>query len=212
MASSEKPLYVHFDGLDLAGKSTAVELFVKKTGGKWKIRTNTIIDTNPITDLANRLKKGTKVYNQEVLGYLYAVALMADVREFRWPEVDTVQDSATLLRSLAYHSAMGNSDVVGLLMKLIPQHPKFDASFILTASIETRLGRLKVRERLHPEQISPGDKLVLKNPEVLLKMDVSLIDIGEKYFGSAVIDTSSLSPEMVIKEVFKHQKLKNLIE
>ena len=68
-------------------------------------------------------------------------------------------------------------------------------------------GRVAVGDR-HPEQISPGDKLVLKNPDTLLKMDASLIDIGKKYFGSAVIDTSSLSPEAVIKEVFKHPKLK----
>ncbi|MEK7507661.1 MAG: hypothetical protein AAB602_01080 [Patescibacteria group bacterium] len=202
-----KPIYIHFDGLDLAGKTTTVDLFVKKAGGKWEVRTNTIVQVNPITDFANKLKKGVKVYDQKVLGYLYAVALLADIKEFHWPEVNTVQDSATLLRSLAYHTAMGNSGVASFLMKLIQTHPKFDASFILTASVEARLDRLKMREKLYPEQVSPGDKLVLENSELLLTMEASLVDIGEKYFDSVVINTTSLAPDEVIKKVFEHRKL-----
>lgn len=196
----EKAHYVHFEGMDLAGKTTATRNFIASTGQEWEVRRNTISLDNPIYTLADSLRRAD-AYDAEVLGNLYVAALMGDIRTFEYPDRNTVQDSTIILRSLAFHSVRGTPRIVEVLEDLLPNHPKFDASFIFTASIEKRLERLQSRMRNEPEQVSPEDLLVIENPEKFMAMEASLIDMARRTFHSVIIDTTSLTPDLVIDTV-----------
>ena len=93
----ERPYYLHFEGMDLAGKTTATQNFIKSTGSEWDIRRNSLSRENPIHILADSLRKA-EVYDAEVLGNLYVAALMADIRLFQWPDKNTIQDSTIFFR------------------------------------------------------------------------------------------------------------------
>lgn len=196
----QKAHYVHFEGMDLAGKTTATKNFIASTGQNWEVRRNTISLDNPIYTLADSLRRAD-AYDAEVLGNLYVAALMGDIRTFEYPDVNTVQDSTIILRSLAFHSVRGTPRIVEVLEDLLPNHPKFDASFIFTASIEKRLERLQSRIRSEPEQVSPEDLLVIEKPEKFMAMEASLIDMARRTFHSVIIDTTSLTPDLVIDTV-----------
>ncbi len=49
--------YLHFEGLDLAGKSTVCRNLRDYTDGGWQIRGNAMCDDNEIFQLADRLRK-----------------------------------------------------------------------------------------------------------------------------------------------------------
>lgn len=199
----QKAHYVHFEGMDLAGKTTATRNFIASTGQDWEVRRNTISQDNPIYTLADSLRR-VDAYDAEVLGNLYVAALMGDIRTFKYPDTHTVQDSTIILRSLAFHSVRGTPRIVEVLEDLLPHHPKFDASFIFTASIERRLERLQSRMRNEPEQVSPEDLLVIEKPEKFMAMEASLIDMARKTFHSVVIDTTSLTPDLVVDRIHEN--------
>lgn len=204
---SERPYYIHFDGMDLAGKTTATKNFIKSTNLEWEFRRNSFSGNNPIHLLADSLRKA-EVYDAEVLGNLYVAALMADIRSFKWPNQNTIQDSTIILRSIAFHTVRGTPRIREVLLDLLPEHPRFDASFIFTASIEERVKRLHKRMELAPQEVSEEDLMVIKKPEKFLAMEACLVDTAKMAFHSVVIDTSSLSADMVVGEIHKNFQTK----
>lgn len=199
----DKALYVHFDGMDLAGKSTATKNFITKTGRPWEIRQNSIVPNNPIYFLADSLRRAD-AYDAEVLGNLYVAALMVDLRSFTWPMIDTIQDSTIFLRSLAFHSIRNTPRVAEVILGMKDQHPKFDVSFIFTASLEKRKVRLEQRMRNEPKHISPEDMMVIEKPEKFMAMEQFLVDFAKLAFNSVVIDTTNLTPELVIAQIMQN--------
>jgi thymidylate kinase len=197
----ERAQYIHIEGMDLAGKTTATHNFIDRTGRDWDVRRNSIVPENPIYLLADSLRRAD-AYDAEVLGNLYVAALMGDIRTFEWPDKDTIQDSTILLRSIAFHTVKGTPRVVEVLQELAPKHPKFDASFVFTADIETRLRRLQSRMDNQPEQVSPEDLLVIDKPEMFMAMEAALIDLARNSFHSVIIDTSTLTPDAVVQKMF----------
>jgi len=193
----ERPYYLHFEGMDLAGKTTATQNFIKSTASEWDIRRNSLSRENPIHILADSLRKA-EVYDAEVLGNLYVAALMADIRSFQWPDKDTIQDSTIILRSIAFHTVRGTSRIREVLLDLLPEHPKFDSSFVFTASIEERVKRLQQRMAVAPHEVSEEDMMVINKPEKFLAMEAALIDTSRMVFHSVIVDTSTLTPDMVV--------------
>ena len=207
---TERPNYIHIDGMDLAGKTTATQNIVKITDGEWTWRRNSLSGENPMYQLADSLRLGKiqNSYDAETLGNLYVAALMGDIRNFTWPDRNTVQDSTIILRSLAYHNVRGTPRISEVLLDLLPEHPKFDASFILTASIEERIKRLQKRREQAPQEVGDEDLIVINKPERFLAMEACLIDISKKAFHSVIIDTTTLTPDMVIGEIQNNFKIK----
>jgi thymidylate kinase len=193
----ERPYYLHFEGMDLAGKTTATQNFIKSTGAEWNIRRNSLSRENPIHLLADSLRKA-EAYDAEVLGNLYVAALMADIHSFQWPGKDTIQDSTIILRSIAFHTVRGTPRIREVLLDLLPEHPKFDASFVFTASIEKRLERLQRRIALAPQEVSEEDMMVIRKPEKFLAMEAVMVDMAKMAFHSVIVDTSTLTPDMVV--------------
>lgn len=200
--AKENAVYLHIDGMDLAGKTTTARQTIIRVGGKWSIRINSLSDNNPIYLLADSLRK-EDTYAPGILGHLYTVAMMADIAVFQWPTTNTIQDSTIILRSLAYHTISGNINISAVLDDILPKHPDFDASFVLTASLEARLKRLDSRRLEHPEEVASDDLMVVRKPERFLAMEACLSDIASKRFRARVIDTTNLTPDMVVSQILE---------
>lgn len=191
--------YVHIEGMDLSGKTTLARNIAATSDRDWQIRTNSICDTgeNPIWQLADRLRI-SDTYDGEIIGNLYATALMADIRAFVPPTINTIQDSTVALRSLAYHKVRETPGLVNRLESLLLEHPGFDASFYLFADLATRRQRLEKRIDENPEEVAPDDLMVVRDPERFTAMEEYLRIRSIKKFESTFIDTSDMTPAEVL--------------
>ncbi|HTE57325.1 MAG TPA: hypothetical protein VK694_01160 [Verrucomicrobiae bacterium] len=192
------PRYVHVEGMDLAGKTTVAASFARESS-PWEVRRNALGPNNAIYHFADSLRR-REAFDPEVLGVMYAAAILGDIRAFNKPEVNTIQESTILLRSLAIHRVRGTTGLMKLLESYLPLHPQFDASFVFTASVESRKARLNARLREAPWS-STEDLLILTDPDLFMAMEHELITLSREWFNSTVIDTSNLSPEEVLESV-----------
>lgn len=194
--------YLHIEGMDLAGKSTASKIFAQKSGIKWIIHDKRLTQDNPIYDFALGLsKKGG--FNSETLGYMYLAALMQDIKNFKL-DANIIQDSTLLLRSLNYYKNVDvNDELAQAFSNLIQQHPTPNKSFYLTADICSRRQRLAQRIKTAPEKLTSMDLLIQNDPNRFIQIDESLQDLSVKIFNSQVIDTSKMSVMEVAKCVQK---------
>lgn len=136
--------------------------------------------------------------------HLYYQVLKDDLLTFEYPTVDTIQDSTVLLRSLSWNEARNKNELSDKFLSLIPSHPKFTRSVMLTASIEVRKARLQSRIDEAPETVAADDLLVINNPTLFLKMEEALVYYSTTYFNSKVIDTSSMTKSEVSESVCEH--------
>ncbi|MFO0878132.1 MAG: hypothetical protein U0840_12350 [Gemmataceae bacterium] len=192
-------MYVHFEGLDLAGKSTICRLFREQAGGEWAIHHNALLADNPICALADRLRR--EGGGEESVGWLYHAALLFDLERFAPTTGNVLQDSTILLRSLAYHKVRGTAGLVERLETLLGRHPRFDRSFVLVADHTTRLHRLGIRR---PQNLSPEDFLVRDEPARFYAMERVLVEYATSHFGATVLDTSGTLDANRLEPVF-HQ-------
>lgn len=194
------PFYLHIEGMDLAGKSSVCRRFGQGAGQPLLLRRNALSGDNPIFDLADRLRR-EDAFGTATLGHLFAAALMADLERFEWPIRPALQDSTVLLRSLAFHTVAGTPHLRDILEALLAKHPRFDASFVLTASHARRLERLEARRIAAPDEIAADDLLVVRQPALFFAMEDCLIDLAQRHFGATVIDTSDRSIEDVVSAI-----------
>lgn len=192
-------MQVHFEGLDLAGKSTVCRLFLQHVPGEWQVRRNALLPDNPIYQLADRLRKeGT---GDESVGWLYHAALLLDLERYEPPRGNVIQDSTILLRSLAFHRVHGTPGLADRLETLLDRHPRFDRSFVLVADHQTRLERLAKRR---PQNLGPEDLLVRDKPELFYAMERQLVDYATRHFGAVVVDTSGELDVPWLENIFQH--------
>ncbi len=170
-------VHLHIDVMDLAGKTTATNNIILKFGGKWEVRRNSLNRGNPIYDLADQLRVAGS-YDAEVLGWLYTVALRADIHGFKRPEMSSIQDSTIYLRSYAYHTVKGNHKIIQVLEDIFPQHPDFDVSVVLIADIQSRLERLRKRQLECPWEVAQDDLMVMRDQERFTAMEACLVDVA----------------------------------
>jgi hypothetical protein len=198
---NEKGITIHLEGMDLAGKSSACRGLAKVLGPGWRVRRNSLCAENPVYELADRLRKEDR-YCSETLGRLYAVALRADLEGYT-PGGKIIQDSTILLRSLAYHTVAGTTGVVEELRALMPAHPRFTVSVVLTARREARLRRLDLRRQREAHEVAPDDLLIARDPGRFYAMEEILIRTARDCHGSWVIDTTLLSEQDVLKAILE---------
>jgi cytidylate kinase len=108
-----------------------------------------------------------------------------------------------LLRSMAYHVVNQTPRIAAIFKDILPEHPRFDKSFVFTASIEARQGRLQQRMQEDPEEVAPDDLMMLDKPEKFMAMEKVLVDLATTAFGATVIDTSKLKAEEVCNIVIE---------
>jgi thymidylate kinase len=196
---------LHIEGMDLAGKSTATAALATAYPDAL-LRRNSLIDSNPIYELADTLRRAGET-SPQVLGRLYVAALAEDLERLADFDVPRIQDSTILLRSLAYNAAIGEREVVGEFLRAADSHPRFGTSVVLTASIEARLQRLEARRREAPDEVAPDDLLVVRNPDLFREMEATLVEYALDLFNAQIIDTSNLTSAEVVESIVRNVAL-----
>lgn len=192
---------VHIEGLDLAGKSTATQALLDRHPGS-ELRRNALTEGNRPFLLADEAPKGAGT-SAETLGQLYVAALRRDIATYEPPSTETVQDSTILLRSLAFNTVIGATNIADELWDLLPYHPRFRTSIVLTAPIEVRLDRLKQRYRNAPAEVAPDDLMVRDAPATFLEMESMLVETAAAHFDASIVDTSDLSRDQVVERILR---------
>lgn len=181
---------IHVEGLDLAGKSTVCRLLAARLGAEH--RRNSILANNPIHAQADALRV-KNLLPPGPLGGLFYGALLYDLENYSSPDGPVIQDSTVILRSIAFHECFGDKTLAARFRELLPRHPRFTKSFVLTASDEVRLKRLEGRCSRHND--SPEDYLIRSDPDGFHRMEALLIETATLFFGAEVIDSSHLERE-----------------
>jgi thymidylate kinase len=198
--------YFHIEGMDLAGKTSATKALSMILGNNCKTRRNTLQEKSQFHKIIDdlRIKDGL---GEKELGLLYCKVLEDDLRKFEYPTQNTIQDSTVLLRSLSYHSAYENWDLVDEFKQLLPLHPKFTKSMVLTADLDSRLKRLEMRKAMNPEEIAKDDLMIITDPNRFFLMEKYLIEYSQTHFDAKVIDTSDLDKERVLEKILDYFSL-----
>ncbi|MEM1312602.1 MAG: hypothetical protein AAGF07_04020 [Patescibacteria group bacterium] len=191
--------YVLFEGMDLSGKSSTVAK-IQEINKIWTYQHLVLNQANPIYTLAKQVNK-QGIYSTEVCGITYAAAIRADLELFQWPSMPTLQDSCNLLRSLAHHSALGNTAVVNYLVEISSEHPIFSKAYVFTASIEERRKRLAKRMSENPGCVSKSDTLIINNPELFEAMNEAIIKYAKEFFNAQIIDTTYVDQNTVVNQI-----------
>ena len=181
---------IHIEGLDLAGKSTVCRLLSARLGAEH--RHNTSLSENPVHAAADDLRVHDRL-EAGPLGWVFYGALLYDLAYYAPPSGPVVQDSTVILRSIAYHEVFGDKALAAKFRTLLPRHPQFTKSFVLSATDEVRLKRLEGRCSRHND--SPEDYLIRRDPDGFHRMERLLIETAALYFGAEVIDSSNLERE-----------------
>lgn len=186
-------MFIYIEGMDLSGKTTLANNLRNKLGDDWIIQSNALISNNPVWSLADESRKKQSL-DEDIIGYLYSIAMMIDVRRFILPNNhNIVQDSIVAIRSLAYHSILGTPTVLGQLKKSVSKIPSPNLTFYLSADLDTRISRLHQRELENPKDVAPDDLMIINNPERFIKMEKMLHMFTTKYFRPIVVETSSMT-------------------
>lgn len=189
------------EGLDLSGKSTAARNFGKQNG--FKYQHGLLSGPNKYKEEITRMRAEGPVDNSTTADW-YIKALEDDVKRFKWPKRDTVQDSTTILRSIAYHGVTGTPGAIDRLLEIGKVHPVFDNATVLTVGRDERLRRLAERAG-NGEEVTEMDSLIVRDPEKFYNMERLIVDAGKKLFGAKVLDTTNLTKEQVVNNLFTPQ-------
>ncbi len=184
------PKTIYIEGLELAGKSTTCRLL--RDFLKAEYRHCELLPANPIYEVASALHVAGKV-NPQTLGGIFLGSVMHDLECYTPPDHLVVQDSTSILRSIAYHSVIGDPGLADAFRELLPRHPRFGASFILRSSIEVRLRRLEGRISRHHDL--PKDFLVRDDLAKFNRMQDVMIEAARDYFDAEVVDTSNMEQD-----------------
>ena len=184
------PKTIHIEGLDLAGKSTTCRMLRERLGAEY--RHCSLLPDNKIYDLASSLHVAQKV-KTETAGGIFLGSVMRDLERYTPPDHFVVQDSTSVLRSIAYHSVVGDPGLADAFRELLPYYPKFGASFVLWSSTEVRLERLKGRISRHHD--TPEDYFIRDSLDKFNRMQDVIIETAREYFDAEVVDTSKMEQE-----------------
>ncbi len=189
--------YVLFEGLDLSGKTTAARQFIDESNQPWDLREKTLSDSNPIASRAKQHKNDGNICD-EAMGWWHYAAFRNDLDQLDrigGPVVPTVQESLSVVRSIAFHAVLGDSDLADQFRKTLPRvKGVFTEAFMLTAAIEVREERLAKRIVDHPGSVSFLDMLVREEPAKFLEMERHAVDaVFEIHPDATMIDSGELS-------------------
>ena len=190
-------MFVYIEGMDLSGKTTLASNLSSNLSGEWTVQSNALTRNNQVWLLADAARKNQSL-DEDIIGYLYSIAMMIDVRNFNLTNYNNlIQDSTVAIRSLAYHSILGTPTVLKQLKASVSKIPAPDLTFYLLADMKTRVARLRQREVDNPEEVAQDDLMVINNPRRFTRMERMLLKFTTEYFRPIIIDTSYMTKDDV---------------
>lgn len=182
-------MFILFEGLDLSGKSTLCRELGNALG--WPVRHNTLLGpgANPLYEAAQVAHRRQSASVVDV-GQLFLEALAFELDRYHPETEPTIQDSTILLRSIAYHSALGNDRLASDFCSLAKAHPKPALGFLCRPSIEVRLRRLE--GRISRGNDTPEDYVVRDDLGTFVRMENAIAEGVGREFGLELLDTSHL--------------------
>ena len=192
------------EGLDLAGKTSACNKLVARLSPRPEHCRNALSGENALYGAADDLRRADGL-DGAYLGHAYLAAAALDIRLFKPPRRNRIQESTIALRSYAHYKARGEDVLADGFARILndPRYPQFDAAVVLTASLEERLNRLNKRRKEAPDEIAPDDLAAARTPDLFLRMEEVLVEEAKMRFGAMVLDTTGqgLGQEEVVTAV-----------
>lgn len=200
------------EGLDLAGKSTAVHGVMRalqEAGHQVRLCRNALTVDNPIHAQADAARMAN-VLDRATIGGLYVAAHALDLVGYASQSHSGFQlQDSSWLRCLALHRTLARQEptgssahVVAALLALRPLAPRFRRAVFLRASISARAHRLRRREREAPASVDEMDRWVLTDPDRFLAVEEALRRCVYQASDLVVeIDTTDLSPADVVSSI-----------
>lgn len=182
-------MFVLFEGLDLSGKSTLCRELGSALG--WPVRHNTLLPPG-LSAPYERAQKAHRDQSATIaeVGQMFHDALLDEIKRYKGDGEPCIQDSTILLRSIAYHSGLRNSDLATQFATILPLHPKPALAFLCRPSREIRLRRLEGRISRGNE--TPEDFMVRDDPEAFSHMESTIESLAAEHFDMQILDTSGL--------------------
>jgi hypothetical protein len=187
------------EGMDCAGKSTAVRLAQNALGCGH--RAKSMVSCNPLlSQVAVARGAGASFAAQ---AELYASVVELEVRHAAFHAAPLIQESLIAIKSLAMISAEPtvSSQLHRRFELLLDAHPHFDAAIFLTVDPAERRRRLGARAAADPAAVTANDRRILDDPDGFAMVERAMTHILVERFGATVIDTTHLTPAAVASEV-----------
>ncbi len=179
------------EGLDLAGKSTAVRGLRERLSGPVRYARNSLCPDNPIAAVADELRSDPEHTALEG-SCLYVAAHEWDLRHFSPPDEGVHLQDSCWLRALAYDRALGCLEMTARWRQSCERWPRFDTVIFLTASLEER--RRRYATRAHNDS---GDAWVFSCPGRFVALERALREEALAQ-GATEVDTTGLSESQVL--------------
>ncbi len=195
-----KSNYIHIEGMNLGGKSTVCRELASRFTPQLRIRRDALYDKNIMYITADARRRGG-TDGPENLSTLYLAAVSEDIKHFTWPSAPTLRDSTILLRSMVFYRVIGMARTADAFEALLPRYPKFSRTVVLTASIESRIERLAMRNDRNPGDVGFDDLLVLRDPKLFLEMEQLLVRTCAEKFDARRIDTTHCTVEAIVDAI-----------
>ena len=142
--------------------------------------------------------------DDETLGHLFAEAIRFDCKNLDPQSPLFIQDSLTLIRSLACHQVYKNYNVVSHLLSIFNlNHPKPLKSYTLVASLDVKLERYNQRLLHSPETITKSDSKIISNPLEFQEIEKMIVGYSTKMFNSKIICTDDLRIDDVVQLIIQ---------
>ena len=198
------------EGLDLAGKSTLVkglERRLAEHGWQVAVRHGDLCEENPVAQVTRQMMRWDPGFKPDEGAPLFLASHLWDLRNFQppcHPERIHLQDSCAL-RSLAFERVLGKPFYAQQLESVVDRLPRFDAAYVLTASLKNRQERFRRREQndLH-------DSFMLSDPVRFSRVDSELMHLCVDKCGAKLINTDDFEAEPLLEFVWRDLERKLL--
>lgn len=200
------------EGLDLAGKSTLIEgmaAHYRRRGWTVSVAHGDLCRDNPVGKVTRDMMRWDPGFTAEEGGPLFLASHLWDLRHFQPPSGPRslhIQDSCAL-RSLAFERVVGRPEYVDRFSDVVSRLPRFDASYVLTARLETR------RRRFAQRQVNDlHDQFMFRDPVLFSRVDSELMHLAVERCGARITDTDERTTEEVLGEVLTDLDRRWLVE
>lgn len=190
------------EGLDLAGKSTLVrglERRFAETGWQVRMCHGDLCEENPVARVTRQMMRWDPGFKPAEGAPLFLASHLWDLRNYQPPTKPNevhLQDSCAL-RSLAFERILGQEFYAQRIEEVVDQLPRFDAAYVLTASLKNRIERFRKREQndLH-------DSFMLSDPVRFSRVDSELLRLGVTKCAAKLVCTDDFDPEQLLDFVW----------